>query len=69
MKNKSEAEKKPMNRKMTKMDEVDWNIELRTNDICLDEYTAGENRKKQERWEDTETQRIKDKVEAIEERE
>ena len=55
MRNKSQTEKKPMNNKMTKMDEVDWNIKLRTNDICLDEYTAGEKRKKQERLEENET--------------
>ena len=65
MRNKSETEKKPMNYKMTKMDQVDWNIELRTNDICLDEYTACEKRKKQ----DNVTQRIKIKGEAMEERE
>ena len=34
--------------KITKMDECDWNIELRTNNISLDNYTSEERRMKQE---------------------
>ena len=41
---------------MTKMDIVDWNIELRTNNMCMDEQNADERKKKIEGFEKDEVQ-------------
>ena len=42
----------PRKRKITKTDKVDWNIELRTNDIWMAEYTIEERKRSQENQEE-----------------
>ena len=49
--NKQNTEGKHNRKKVTEIDKVDWNIELRTNDICIAEYTLAERQKSQENLE------------------
>ena len=42
----------PRKSKITKTDKVDWNIELRTNDIWMAEYTIEERKRSQENQEE-----------------
>ena len=53
----------------TEMDIQEWNMELRTNNICMDEHNADVRMKKIEGLEKCEAQRRHDRDKSVEERE
>ena len=54
---------------LTKKDIVDWNLELRTNNICMDEHNTDQRKKKFEYLEKCEYQRRQTDRQTSEERE
>ena len=54
---------------MTKTDIADWNIELRTNNMCMDEQNADERKKRFEGIERVEVQRRQERDKTSDDRE